>query len=153
MAPTITLERAAGVIGVPPQQLVDYLNLVLNASDPAPTESGVAPFDLDLVDSEVTREETVDALSQCYDPEIPVNIVELGLVYGVKVHEHSARAAITLTSPQCPAGDTLVSDVEQALLSLPGVTDARAKIMQEPRWSMARVSRAAKEALGLVGAR
>ncbi|MGE0600511.1 MAG: NnrS family protein [Dehalococcoidia bacterium] len=152
MAPTITLERAAGMVGLRSLDLVDHLNLMINAALPAP-EEGPAPIDFDLTGTEATIGETLEALSTCYDPEIPINIIELGLVLGVKVHGNYARAAITLTSPGCPAGDALVSDVEQALMSLPRVINARARIVFEPHWTPARMSRRAREALGLQTAR
>jgi FeS assembly SUF system protein len=90
------------------------------------------------------------ALRKVYDPEMPVNIYELGLIYGIEVDEAgAAKVRMTLTAPNCPVAGTLPGEVERAVRSVPGVTDAKIELTFDPPWSKARMSEAAKLALGL----
>jgi FeS assembly SUF system protein len=90
------------------------------------------------------------ALRKVYDPEMPVNIYELGLIYGIDVDEAgAAKVRMTLTAPNCPVAGTLPGEVERAVRSVPGVTDAKIELTFDPPWSKARMSEAAKLALGL----
>jgi FeS assembly SUF system protein len=97
------------------------------------------------------REGIVEALRTCYDPEIPVNIYELGLIYDVDV---SAAGAVvirmTLTSPACPAAQSLPPEVEAKALSVPGVTEARADVVWEPIWNPSMMTDAARLQLGFM---
>jgi probable FeS assembly SUF system protein SufT len=101
-------------------------------------------------------EETVWAqLRTCYDPEIPVNIVELGLVYECKVsplEEGGNRADIqmTLTAPGCGMGEILKSDVETKLLDIPGITTASVEVVFDPPWESGMMSEAARLQLGMM---
>jgi len=96
-----------------------------------------------------------DRLRQCYDPEIPVNIVDLGLIYDVDVSEDESgkgkRVAVkmTLTAPGCGMGPTLAADAEQRILALPGVASAAVAVVWDPPWSPAMISAAGKEQLGM----
>jgi FeS assembly SUF system protein len=96
------------------------------------------------------RDQVVAALKTVYDPEMPVNIYELGLIYGLTVDE-SGRAAIqmTLTAPNCPVAGTLPGEVERAARSVPGITGVQVELTFDPPWSKDRMSEAAKLALGL----
>jgi FeS assembly SUF system protein len=96
------------------------------------------------------QDRVVAALKTVYDPEMPVNIYELGLIYGLTVDE-SGRAAIqmTLTAPNCPVAGTLPGEVERAVRSAPGITDVQIELTFDPPWSKERMSEAAKLALGL----
>jgi FeS assembly SUF system protein len=96
------------------------------------------------------RDQVIKALKKVYDPELPVNIYELGLIYGLDVNDAGAVAVkMTLTAPNCPVAGTLPGDVERAVRSVPGVTDARIELTFDPPWSKDRMSEAAKLALGL----
>ncbi|MBZ5577741.1 MAG: SUF system Fe-S cluster assembly protein [Acidobacteriia bacterium] len=90
------------------------------------------------------------ALKTVYDPEMPVNIYELGLIYDSSV-DAEGRAAIrmTLTAPNCPVAGTLPADVERAVRAVPGVTDVKLELTFDPPWTKARMSEAAKLALGI----
>ena len=92
----------------------------------------------------------VEQLSTVYDPEIPVNIYELGLIYDIAV-ESSGLAVIrmTLTAPGCPAAVTLPAEVQGKVKAIDGVTDARVDIVWEPPWDKDRMSEAAKLQLGI----
>jgi metal-sulfur cluster biosynthetic enzyme len=100
-------------------------------------------------------EQTVwDTLKTCYDPEIPVNIVDLGLVYDLSIepsHTGGSRVAVkmTLTAPGCGMGPTIASDAQQKLLSLPGVADAQVEIVWDPPWHPSKISPTGRAALGL----
>lgn len=96
------------------------------------------------------NDQIVAALKTVYDPEMPVNIYELGLIYGVLV-DASGRAEIrmTLTAPNCPVAGTLPGDVERAVRAVPGVTDVNLELTFDPPWTKDRMSEAAKLALGL----
>lgn len=92
----------------------------------------------------------VDALKTIYDPEIPVNIYELGLVYNVVIDEAShATIRMTLTSPACPVAGTLPPEVEQKVASVDGVVSAKADIVWEPPWTPDKMSDEAKLQLNM----
>jgi len=96
-----------------------------------------------------------EQLKTCYDPEIPVNIVDLGLVYKCEVTPRAeggrkAEVRFTLTAPGCGMGDTLKEDIQQKLLSVPGIEEADVQVLFDPPWSMSMMSDAAKLQLGMM---
>jgi FeS assembly SUF system protein len=92
----------------------------------------------------------LDAIRTVFDPEIPVNILELGLVYDVLVDADGvAGIRMTLTAPGCPAAQSLPVEVAQKVKAVPGVTDARVDVVWDPPWTKDRMSEAAKLQLGL----
>lgn len=88
------------------------------------------------------------ALKDVYDPEIPVNIVDLGLIYGVTVENGEANIRMTLTAPACPVAGTLPGEVEAAARRVPGITAAKVELVWDPPWDRSRMSDAAKIELG-----
>jgi FeS assembly SUF system protein len=93
----------------------------------------------------------VDALRACFDPEIPVNIYDLGLIYGITVDAAGAVAVrMTLTAPNCPAAQTLPGEVERKVRAVPGVTAAKVDVVFDPPWNSCMMSDAAKLQLGLL---
>ena len=96
------------------------------------------------------KDQVVAALRTVYDPEMPVNIYELGLIYDASVDDEG-RAAIrmTLTAPNCPVAGSLPGEVERAVRAVPGVTDVKLELTFDPPWSKDRMSEAAKLALGI----
>jgi FeS assembly SUF system protein len=95
--------------------------------------------------------EVVDTLCTVYDPEIPVNIYELGLIYDIAVgKEGDVKVEMTLTSPGCPVAGTLPGEVEAKVRRVEGVTDAKVELVWEPAWSMDRMSDEAKLELGML---
>src|SRR5258706_9067720 len=96
------------------------------------------------------HDQVIAALKKVYDPEMPVNIYELGLIYDATI-DADGRAAIrmTLTAPNCPVAGTLPGEVERAVRAVPGITDVKLELTFDPPWTKARMSEAAKLALGL----
>lgn len=93
----------------------------------------------------------IDALRTVYDPEIPVNIYDLGLIYGFKVDENFfVDVSMTLTAPGCPVAETFPGFVENAVKSVVGVSDARVELTFEPPWTMANMTEEAKLELGMI---
>ena len=90
------------------------------------------------------------ALRQVYDPEIPVNVYDLGLIYEVKVDdEHNVYIQMTLTAPNCPMADYVVEQVKTAVEDVPGVVSVRVDLVFEPIWDKSRMSEEALVELGL----
>jgi len=93
----------------------------------------------------------IDALQTVYDPEIPVNIYELGLIYGVEVDPAGAvTIRMTLTAAGCPAAQALPQEVEQRARAVPGVTGVTVNLVFDPPWDMSRMSEAARLQLGML---
>ena len=94
----------------------------------------------------------IEALKQIFDPEIPVNIYDLGLIYGLDVDEKTGMVSVemTLTAPGCPVAQTFPGVVENALRNVDGVTDARVELVWDPPWTQDRLSEEAKLQLGLL---
>lgn len=108
------------------------------------------------VEGEFDPEAVWTQLRNCYDPEIPVNIVDLGLIYSMEaVDDESGKGKrvnvqMTLTAPGCGMGPTLAADAEQRILTVPGVASANVELVWEPQWSPDRISPAGREKLGMV---
>jgi FeS assembly SUF system protein len=95
------------------------------------------------------RERIVEVLHTIYDPEIPVDIYELGLVYGIEIDESSrVKLRMTLTAPGCPVAGSMPEEIRQKLLSIPGVTDAEIELVWDPPWNPGMMSEAARLTLG-----
>ena len=105
---------------------------------------------LSTVEQTVIEAQVLEALRTCYDPEIPVNIYELGLIYGITVEDNGeVEIKMTLTSPHCPAIQSLPAEIESKIRSIQGVTDVIIKLVWDPTWHSGRMSEAAKLELGL----
>ena len=93
----------------------------------------------------------VEAIKTCYDPEIPVNIYDLGLIYGVEVNGAGhAIVTMTLTTPHCPVAESMPGEVELRVAAVPGVRDAEVNLVWDPPWDMAKMSDEAKLELGML---
>lgn len=95
------------------------------------------------------RDAVIEALKTVYDPEIPVDIYELGLIYAVEVEGSAVQIRMTLTSPMCPVAETLPPEVEAKARAVPGVSDVRLELVWEPPWNPAMMSDAARLELGM----
>jgi metal-sulfur cluster biosynthetic enzyme len=97
-----------------------------------------------------TKEEIYEVLSMCYDPEIPVNIVDLGLVYDVQIEGSTVNVKMTLTAPGCGMGGMIAGQARQKILdNVEGVDEANVDIVWEPPWDPSRISPVAREKLGI----
>ena len=112
-------------------------------TDTTPTHT-VAP------ESSVKPEDVIEVLRQCFDPEIPVNIVDLGLIYDIAIKPERIDIKMTLTALGCPMAAEVMTDVRDHLLTLPGIQDAGVDIVYEPVWSPERMTEEARWELGMV---
>ncbi len=97
-------------------------------------------------------EKIIDAIRTIYDPEIPVNIFELGLIYKVDVEDDNrVRIDMTLTSPHCPVAEILPDEVRQKVHAVDGVTDAEVDVVWDPPWNPSMMSEEAQLELGFMG--
>jgi len=100
---------------------------------------------IEKLQAAATEAQVVEVLKTCYDPELPVNIYDLGLIYGVEVESDSAvTVKMTLTSPACPVAGTLPGEVENKVKQIHGITDAKVDLVWDPPWSPERMSEAAR---------
>jgi len=97
----------------------------------------------------VTNEQVYEVLRNCYDPEIPVNLVDLGLIYDVQVDDDHVNVVMTLTARGCPAHSFISEQVRQQVAEIPGVKSANVQVVWDPPWDISRLSEAAKKQLGL----
>jgi FeS assembly SUF system protein len=101
-------------------------------------------------DTELTQR-IIDAIKTCYDPEIPVDIWELGLIYEINVNdEKEVNVRMTLTSPNCPAAESLPAEVEQRVKEVEGVKEGKVEITFEPPWEKEMMSEVAQLELGFM---
>ncbi len=100
---------------------------------------------------EQLREEAIEAIKTCYDPEIPVNIYDLGLIYELTITpERNAEVIMTLTSPFCPVAGTLPEEVRQKVQAVEGINEATLDVVFDPPWDKDMMSEEAKLALGFM---
>ena len=103
--------------------------------------------------SSVTPDAVRDSLKQCMDPEVPINIVDMGLIYGIDVVDNNdVNIKMTMTTQGCPLHETLVSDVTRYAKKVPGVNNVKVDIVWDPPWTMDKLSDAAKATLKNMGA-
>ncbi|MCZ6602661.1 MAG: SUF system Fe-S cluster assembly protein [Planctomycetota bacterium] len=115
----------------------------------APVEKKEGPPKQEIAEL-VLEEKVVEALRSVFDPEIPVNIYEIGLIYGIEVSpDKDVAINMTLTSPMCPVAETLPIEVEMKVKAVPGVKSAKVTIVWEPTWTPDKMSEAAKLQLGM----
>ena len=120
----------------------DYLAGFLAVKKPEP-EPGTS--------NEALVEAVVEALKSIYDPEIPVDIYELGLIYDVAISEDGdAVVTMTLTTPHCPVAESMPGEVELRVLSVPGIRDAEVKLVWDPPWDPSKMSDEARLELGML---
>jgi metal-sulfur cluster biosynthetic enzyme len=97
----------------------------------------------------MTEQDVLEALREIYDPELGVNIVDLGLVYDVEIDDGTVHIRMTLTSPGCPLGATIEREVRQTFHLLPAVRDLDLQLVWDPPWGLERINEAGREALGI----
>ena len=99
--------------------------------------------------AEQMHDQVIERIKSIFDPEIPVDIYELGLIYGILIDEGKVDILMTLTSPACPEAQSLPPSVEAEVRSVHGVTDCKVEIVWDPPWGPERMSEAAKLQLGM----
>jgi FeS assembly SUF system protein len=120
----------------------DYLEGFLKAS--APDAAAEAP-------GGGLYEDVIEALKEIYDPEIPVNIYDLGLIYDVEITaEHHAKVKMTLTTPHCPVAESMPGEVELRVGAVPGIGDAEVELVWDPPWDPQKMTDEAKLELGML---
>jgi FeS assembly SUF system protein len=117
----------------------DYLEGFLNPK-PEPAES----------DAGGISDEVIAALRQIHDPEIPVNIYDLGLIYGVEVHEGHATITMTLTTPHCPVAESMPGEVELRVTAVPGIQSCDVNLVWDPPWDPGKMSDEARLEMGML---
>ncbi len=100
--------------------------------------------------SEIKREDVIAAIKTCYDPEIPVDVWELGLIYELSIVMNNVYVRMTLTSPSCPAAGTIPADVETKIKNIPGVKDVTVELVWDPPYQTSMMSEEAKLELGFM---
>jgi FeS assembly SUF system protein len=102
-------------------------------------------------DNTELKDRVIEALKSVYDPEIPVDIYELGLIYDIQISEDGdAVITMTLTTPHCPVAESLPNEVELRVLSVPGIRDAEVKVVWDPPWDPSQMSDEARLELGML---
>ena len=103
------------------------------------------------MDTEALREKVIDKIREVHDPEIPVNIWDLGLIYEVNILPiHNVQVVMTLTAPSCPAAQTLPHEVDQKIREIEGVHDVHVEVTWSPAWTKDMMSEVAKLELGFL---
>ena len=98
----------------------------------------------------VTQEQVIDKLRGCLDPELGVNIVDLGLIYGVNIEDSRIQVLMTLTTPGCPLDSYFVKDITTRLKSLKGISDVSVELTLEPPWDPSKMSQESKDLPGFI---
>jgi FeS assembly SUF system protein len=137
------------VINEEPNKPADATS-VASAGGSAEPENTSAVKSLDGMERIALQDKVTEILRTCYDPEIPVNIYELGLIYETRV-EPSAEVYVrmTLTSPSCPAAASLPLEVQEKVKAIPGVSGAKVEVVWDPIWDPSKMSEAARLQLGM----
>jgi FeS assembly SUF system protein len=146
----IETEEVAGVAPPPKARVAetferkrDYLEGFLAQQPAAPAAAAT--------DADTLYEAVIDALKDIYDPEIPVNIYDLGLIYHVEITpEHHAKVKMTLTTPHCPVAESMPGEVELRVGAVPGIGDAEVELVWDPPWDPQKMSDEARLELGML---
>ena len=117
----------------------DYLEGFL-AQKPEPVAEG----------DEALQDAVIEALKEIYDPEIPVNIYDLGLIYGVEINGGHALVTMTLTTPHCPVAESMPGEVELRVGAVPGIGDAEGNLVWDPPWGPDKMTDEARLELGML---
>jgi FeS assembly SUF system protein len=133
--------RVEGSTAADVARRVDYLEGFL-AAKPAPVVPNAPDGDL--------YEAVITALKEIYDPEIPVNIYDLGLIYGVEVDEGHVTVTMTLTTPHCPVAESMPAEVEIRVGAVPGVGNAEVNLVWDPPWDMEKMTDEARLEMGML---
>jgi probable FeS assembly SUF system protein SufT len=139
-----TVHAPGGLFRIAPQD-ADALGVDSTTKIPGDENAGTG---------NVTEEQVWETLRSCYDPEIPVNIVDLGLVYSMEIQPsagggNAVEVKMTLTAPGCGMGGVIAGDAQQKILNLPGVESANVEIVWEPQWHHSMITEQGRKVLGI----
>ncbi len=147
------VEKRSDGLYVGPQDTGTATNLVahLIPTNPAlhAAASSSPPAAIDPANGDVDDGSIIEALRQVIDPELMINIVDLGLIYAVNHGDAKVQIDMTLTSPACPAGPQIVQQAKMVLEKLPGITEAQIKLTMSPPWTPDRMTDEARDQLGI----
>ncbi len=122
----------------------------MEETTPVQEKSDATQPSLSVPEAILMQDKIVEVLKGCYDPEIPVNIYDLGLIYEVKADTCGvADIKMTLTSPSCPAAGMLPGEIEYKVKEIPGIKDVRLELVWDPPWDTTKMSEAARLQLGM----
>jgi len=143
---TVVVEHSAGLFRI----LATDADALGKTAAPEPAKEANASASGPLKEDDIWTQ-----LKTCYDPEIPVNIVDLGLIYSLEIKPQEGggnlvEVKMTLTAPGCGMGPSIASDAQRKILTLPGVTDAQVDVVWDPPWSAERISEEGKSKLGMI---
>ena len=131
------------------QETATFSAETTSASSVAPTRSSAGPLSED--ERQTVKMRAIDILQEIYDPEIPVNIYELGLIYAVDVDDDAnVDITMTLTTPHCPVAETMPGEVEMRVRDAAGVNDVKVNLVWSPPWDMTMMSKAARLEMGFM---
>ncbi|MBX3444845.1 MAG: metal-sulfur cluster assembly factor [Planctomyces sp.] len=116
---------------------------------PGPVHTGLAGDPAELPPPPTDETVMIDALKEVIDPELMINIVDLGLVYNITLDERTVHVEMTLTSPACPAGPQIVQQAKMSLERVPGIQQANIRMVMSPPWTPARMTDEARDHLGI----
>ncbi|MBU1193135.1 MAG: SUF system Fe-S cluster assembly protein [Gammaproteobacteria bacterium] len=120
------------------------------AQTTAPEQNTLTPTAAAEATGPITEEQVIAALRTVFDPEIPVNIYDLGLIYGIQINAGEVLIDMTLTAPACPVAGTLPRTVEAAVQRIPGVASVTAQLVWDPPWTQENLSEEARLELGML---
>jgi probable FeS assembly SUF system protein SufT len=143
---TVVVEHSAGLFRV----LAADADAIGKEAAPEPENGATSHTGGPLNEDDVWAQ-----LKTCYDPEIPVNIVDLGLIYSLEIKPQEGggnlvEVKMTLTAPGCGMGPSIAADAQRKIVTIPGVTDAQVDVVWDPPWSAERISQEGKSKLGMI---
>jgi metal-sulfur cluster biosynthetic enzyme len=120
-----------------------------STADPSKEDAPGSPNPAGVGDTEVTEEKVLAVLSEVYDPEIPIDIVNLGLIYGIEIEGSNVRINMTMTAPGCPASTQIAGEAKILVEEMPGVDSVEIEIVWDPPWDPSKMSEEAQQSMGM----
>ena len=147
----IEVEEVEGVAPPPKARVSDVVETFERKRDYLEGFLAQKPADVPAAGADDLYEAVIAALKDIYDPEIPVNIYDLGLIYDVEITpDHHAKVKMTLTTPHCPVAESMPGEVELRIGAVPGIGDAEVELVWDPPWDPQKMSDEAKLELGML---
>jgi FeS assembly SUF system protein len=131
------------------ENTVDQVVAQETVSELANTQEGSKQKSADA-GAEVTEEKILEVLSEVYDPEIPIDIVNLGLIYGIDIQDGNVLISMTMTAPGCPASTQIAGESKLVVAEMPGVESVDIEIVWDPPWDPSKMSEEAQQSMGMI---